>query len=204
MRKRGRKFDVMRLGRRYEDVEIRFDSVNSTFFAEFIGKEFEDKDLNKVKQAIRDEAKSREETTWEPVILINFNPGFHQESLSGFYIKGKLLGTCKYPDGVTEQILAHYSAPMHSDKLDASIWKPIYPQDIWKGDTKYKRIIPYSAEKYVALESIQTKLREFKVRLLEIISGDECEGFIDSIIKSETRFLPLPMQVMDEDESKED
>lgn len=201
MRQRGRKFGVIRVGEHYEDVEIRFDSTTSTFFAEFLGKEFEDMDLNKVKGAIINEAEAREKTTWEPVLLIDFNPGWNQDMLAGFSVNRRLLGTCEYPGGVTEQILAHFSSPMHGDDLDESTWKPIYPHDIWKGDTKNKRIIPYSAEKYVALKSIKDKLWEFKVRLLEIISGDECEGFIDFVIKNETKFLPPPMQSVDDDES---
>ena len=192
MRKRGKKFGTLNAGKYYGDVEIRFDSHTSTFFTKFIGKEFEDMNLNKVKKAIVDEAKSREKTTWEPVLLIDFNPMFRRETLSGFSVDRRLLGTCKYPTGDIERILAHYSNNMHDDDSDASTWEPIYPQSIWNGDTEKRRIIPYSAEKYNTLKLIENKLREFKAKLLKIISGDECEEFIEFISKNETKFLPPP------------
>jgi hypothetical protein len=184
-----RKFEIFKLAN-YESIEIRFNSNSSTFYADFLGKRFANKDINELKSELGAEAKSRESTTWKPVILIKTGSWQWDKRTSGIEIEKRFLGTALLPTGEKEQFLTHVIPEMFKDELDPQNWKPDISYTIWKGDTREESLIDYTKERYEALIFIEQRMEEFKLRIIEIIRSARGAEFLYCLNENCSLFLP--------------
>lgn len=184
-----RKFEIFKLAN-YEPIEIRFNSNTSTFYADFLGKRFGNADINKLKSEITDEARIRESTMWKPVIVIKTGEWQWNRNISGIEIERKFLGTTIYPGGITKQYLADVNyKDVFKDNLDVKNWIPAYSHSEWKGETEGNKLIDFTRERYETLKFIESKMREFKLRLVEVISGSTGAEFLDLLTENKSLFL---------------
>jgi hypothetical protein len=148
-----------------------------------------DSDINKLKSALINEADARQNTIWKPVILIDTSFWYQERLASGIHIEMRLLGTTFYPSGNSKQHLAHVHYEMHTDPLDINGWKPCNPTEEWTGNTKEKKLIDFTRERYETLKFLEQRMREFKERLRDVIRGNAAADFVDALTESKALFL---------------
>lgn len=175
----------------FDDIDISFETKDSSFHADFLGKHFTDKDINKLKSTLLEEAKSRRNITWKPVIIVTAGQWEWDRSVSGLGIELKYLGTIILPDGSVRQMLSDVNRKeMFKDRFDMDNWTPGYSQTLWKGDSKDTKLIEYTRERYDALVFMEERMMEFKLQLREVIIGDTCANFLDVVSGNKSTFLP--------------
>lgn len=179
MRARGKKFEMYTI--KDQHLEIRFDSENSRFFAVFMDETYEDKDINTLKDILKDAVKDADTTVWTPVIRIEIETWRTHDAV--FAIDKKLLGV-NIVDGVVEKTLAAVHLPTGGDVEhynNPKNWITTRPYQKIDEDCKDVRIIPYTIEKWKALELILEKMELLREKLREIIFSESGEHFLERL-----------------------
>jgi hypothetical protein len=177
--------------RDFDDIYISFETKDSSFHADFLGKHFSNSDINKLKTALMEESESRKKVAWKPVIIITSGQGEWDRHVSGLEFEIMFLGTIVLPDGVTRQVLSNLRRKeMFKDDLDVSNWVPDYSQKAWKGDSKETKLIDYTKERYETLAFMEERMREFKLGLRDTMIGNTCANFLDVLSENKGMFLP--------------
>lgn len=188
----GRKIEEFIPYEGYEKVDIRFASNTSIFHAEFGGNDFDDSDINLLKDKIIKDAKAKMNTKWVPVIYIEVESDDWNKSIHGFSFSKRLLGTINYPDGTVKKVIAHWTNDMQKDdNEDTSTWKACYPQYDFTEPGEREKVIPYSKESYETLEFIERRMNELKAKIGQLINGSDCESFLGKVCASQDKFLKL-------------
>jgi len=179
-RARGKKFEMFYV-KNHGEIEIRFDSNRSLFFAEFMDKTYEDKDLNKLKEELKEAISNADTTIWSPMIRIEMETWRTHDTV--FVAERKMLGI-RERDGKIEKIVAGAHIPNGGDEEfynDPKNWVATTPYHELNEEDNDVKIIPYTIEKWKALQLILAKLEQLRTKLREIVFSDKADTFLEKI-----------------------
>jgi len=183
MRQRGKKFEMYYVNN-HGEIEIRFDSDRSLFFAEFMDKTYENKDINTLKFEVKEAISAADTTVWSPIIRIEMETWRTHDTV--FVAERKMLGV-RERDGKTEKIVAAVHIPNGGDEVfydDPKNWIATTPYKELNEDDDDVKIIPYTVEKWKALQLILEKLEQLEAKLREIVFSDKSEKFLENVYKN--------------------
>lgn len=178
MRQRGKKFELWDVDNTMK-LEIRFDAEYSKFFAVFMDKTYENKDLNVLKKELEEVIKASAIITWTPMIQIESDSWRHRTDV--FSVSKKLLGT-RMRNGVEEKLIGDVYDPSGGDEEYYNNPKNMvaksystYPED------EDITLIPYTIERWQAAKIVLAKLEELRDKLREVLHSDKSEKFLERV-----------------------
>ncbi len=182
----GRKLDILKIDG-FDPIDIKIQTESGTFIAEFLGKDFSNKDINLLREKLKAEAGERAKTIWKPVLKLDLSHWNAERHAAGFSMEKKMLGTTLLPDGRVKTVLCGISTG--SGELDAKNWKASTDQRDWKGEDEDTKLIDYTPERYKSLRLIEERMRELKEQLRFILKGNDVSNFLSVLHESGNTFL---------------
>lgn len=178
MRVRGKKFEVYYVSG-FGEIEIRFDSDYSKFFAVFMDKTYENKDLNLLKTELKEVVSAADTTVWTPMILIELDSWKTRDA--PFIIEKKMLGVNKTKTivGSVRRLEGGEDEDWYDDPKNMVAIAPY--SDYHPEEDKY---IPYTIEKWRALQLVIQKMEELREKLRDIVMSDQGEKFLENLYKN--------------------
>lgn len=174
MSREGKKYEVAEIDGRKVEIKISGKAENGPFFAYVEGKRYQGPDVELLKEEILKEVIANYEK--EPVIALTLGENVKGE-LFGLKIERFYAGDHPIKGRQFFMFSPKDKSFLYDDDLLGECGVKSHGPSTWSRDTL--RIIPYTTERWSALQRLKKQYREMKDRVEELLSGDQVEAIID-------------------------